>query len=147
MSDSWLDHIPSREREKIRQRLRSPEAYEALREKVKGPEDVERELERSALLAELRFGLETEPHLHDALKSAVERDLREKGVEQMLEATSASVDARRALEQGKFLVKVEAHPVTHVDQLVLVADSGNVQEKLPLRPSVSEQYVSQFAKV
>ena len=32
MSDSFLDHIPSAEREKIRQRLSSPEEYERLRE-------------------------------------------------------------------------------------------------------------------
>ncbi len=31
MSDSYLDHLPSRERERIRKKMRSPEAYEALR--------------------------------------------------------------------------------------------------------------------
>ena len=54
---SWLDRIPSREREKIRKRLRSPEEYERLREKVKGPEDLEREMERNAEFAEARLTL------------------------------------------------------------------------------------------
>lgn len=144
MSDSWLDHIPQHERERIRKRMRSPEAYAALRENVKGPEDLEREMKKNEMMAELRFGIESEPALKDALKKQVEKDLREQGAEAVLEHRP-SVETNALLESGKFQISVEAHPKTHIDQLIVVPE-GNVQEKLPIKPSLSDRYVAQFAK-
>lgn len=140
MSDSFLDHLPSREREKIRKRLRSPEEYERLREKVKGPEDLERELERSEQLAEVKFKIETEPETMEKLQNRIADDLEKRGIEGVLEHSQLPDGVRKALEQRKFMVSVEAHPHTHEDSLVLVPE-GNIQDKLPVKPAMSERYV------
>jgi hypothetical protein len=140
MSDSYLDHIPSAEREKIRKRMRSPEAYEKLREKVKGPEDLEREMDRNEKMAELSFALESEPKTHDALKKSVENDLASLGIEAVLEQ-APSPEAKNNLERGKFKLTVSAHPSTHQDHLMVVSE-GNVQEKIPVKTSFSEKYVT-----
>jgi hypothetical protein len=143
MSDSsFMDHLSSHEAQKVRKRMRSPEAYEKLRERVKGPEDLEKEMQRSEKLAELNFAMESEPKTHENVKKQVEKDIAEKGVEHVLEA-HPSADARHSLEQGKFIVQVSSHPKTHEDALVAVPE-GNVQEKLPIKPSFSDKYVSQF---
>jgi len=144
MSDSWLDGIPSHEREKIRRRLRSPEEYEKLRDKVKGPEDLEKEMEKNEAMAELRFALETEPAIHDALKTKIESDIREQGIENIVEKLDA-VDAQKQIEQGKFRVTVSAHPTSHHDQLSVMPE-GTVQEKIPLKTQISDQYIGQFQK-
>lgn len=141
-----MDSIPSGERMKLRRRLRSPEAYEKLREKVKGPEDLERELKRGEALAELHFALETEPGVHDALKAQLEKDLREQGIDAVIEAANISPDIRQTLERGKFALTVSQHPVTHHDVLA-VAPEGNVQEKIPVNRSLSDRYASQFLKM
>ena len=77
MSDSFLDRLPSNEREKIRKRMRSPEAYERLREKVKGPEDLEKEMDRSEKLAEAHLAMESDPRLKESLKSSIEQSIGE----------------------------------------------------------------------
>lgn len=143
MSDSYLDHIPSAEREKIRKRMRSPEAYEALREKVKGPEDLDREMKKNEQLAELHFALETEPAMKDKLKSSIEKDMHEKGIDRLLEDAKISPEARKALEAGRFQIAVESNKDTHHDQLMMIPE-GKVQEKIPLRPAFSERYTSQL---
>ncbi|TSC79024.1 MAG: hypothetical protein G01um101425_870 [Candidatus Peregrinibacteria bacterium Gr01-1014_25] len=145
MSDPFLDHLPSQEREKIRKRLRSPEAYEALRDKVKGPEDLERELRRSEQLAELQFSLETEPHMRGALREQMREDIQEKGIDAILEADALSPEGKGAIEQGKFDVRVDAHPQSHEDAIIAVPE-GNVQEKAPVKTVFSDRYVGQFVK-
>ena len=140
MSDSFLDHLPSREREKIRKRLRSPEEYERLRDKVKGPEDLERELKRSEQLAEVKFRIETEPETMERLQNRIADDLEKRGVEGVLEEVSLPESARAALEQGRFMVSVEAHPQTHEDTLVVLPE-GNIQDKVPVKPAMSETYI------
>ena len=141
MADSYLDHIPTHERQKLR-RMMSPEAYEKLRERVKGPEDLEHEMERNKQMADVSFLLESEPALHETLKANVERDIREKGMETVLEGTP-SEEAKAALEHGKFMLKVSTHPKTHLDQLVIVPE-GKVQEKLPFKASLNEAYCAQL---
>ena len=131
------------ERERIRKRMRSPEAYEKLRESVKGPEDLEKEMKKNEQLAELHFGIESEPALQEALKQQVEKDMTEQGIENVLESAPQSADAKKALEQGKFKLTVSAHPTTHHDAL-MVQPEGNVQEKLPVKPAFSDRYVGQF---
>lgn len=143
MSDSYLDHIPSAEREKIRKRMRSPEAYERLREKVKGPEDLEKEMERSEKMAELSFEMESNSELKERVQAMIEKDIAEQGVEKILEATGVDPDMRLMIEQGKFLLQVSAHPVTHEDTLVIIPE-GNIQEKIPVKTGFCERYVSQF---
>ncbi len=141
---SWLDILPSTERAKIRKRLRSPAEYERLREKVKGPEDLEREMKWNEAMAELSFTLETEPKVKEALRQQVEKDMQEQGIEQALEgASEASPDAKKALEEGRFNLSVEENPETHQDQLA-VSPEGTVAEKIPIKKSLSEQYVYQF---
>ncbi|MDD4318720.1 MAG: hypothetical protein PHW10_00105 [Candidatus Peribacteraceae bacterium] len=144
MSDSYLDHIPSKEREKIRKRMRSPEAYEKLREKVKGPEDLERELEHGEKMAEVGFALETEPRAQERLKNAVEQDLKEQGIEEILEKTP-DPETRKTLEKGKFRLAVSSHPSTHADQIMIVPE-GTVQEKLPVKTTHSERYAGMLQK-
>lgn len=141
MSD-FLDRLPSKEQEKIRKRLRSPEAYERLREKVKGPEDLEREMDRSEKLAELHLAIESDPAAKERLRASMEKDLREQGVEAVLEA-APSPEAAAALESGRFTVSVEAHPQTQEDALVVLPE-GNVQERIPVKQSFSERYSGQI---
>lgn len=139
---TWLDHLPSQERAKIRQRLRSPAAYEKLREKVKGPEDLEREMEQNEVMAELKFALETEPVVKDALKTQLEQDIAEQGVEALF--GEVPPDAQFALEQGNFDIVIQAPDESSHDQLIVIPE-GNVTEKLPVTTAFSEQYVQQFA--
>ncbi len=145
MSDSFLDNLPSGVRERIQRRLRSPIEYAALREKVKGPEDLADEMNKNEHLAEFKFALETEPELQKALRSQVERDIAELGMEQMIDTTAASSETKQLIERGQFLLAVSSHPTTQQDQLVVVLE-GNVQEKIPLKPMASERYLSQLLK-
>jgi hypothetical protein len=140
MTDSFLDHLPSREREKIRKRLRSPEEYERLREKVKGPEDLEREMKKSEQMAEVKFRIETEPEATERLHDRIRKDLEKGGVEAVLENPDLPEGVSLALEQGNFGVSVEAHPQTHEDTLVVLPE-GNIQDKLPVKPAMSERYI------
>lgn len=140
MSDSFLDRLPSKEREKIRKRLRSPEEYERLRERVKGPEDLERELKRSEQMAEASFRLETEPRFAESFKDKIQEDLQERGAEAILEYGNLPPDVRKALEQGKFKLAVQSHPLTHEDALVVLPE-GNITDRLPIKPSLTQQYV------
>lgn len=142
MSDSFLDHIPGHERQKLLKRLRSPEEYERLRERVKGPEDLEKELEKMDHLAELHFALESDPKTQESMKKSVEKAM-EQGIENVLEDASVSPEVEKSLEAGKFKLTVSAHPKTHQDQLMIVPE-GNVQEKLPVTQQVSEQVMTVF---
>lgn len=137
---SWLDHLPSQERTKIRQRLRSPEAYEKLREKVKGPEDLEREMARNEVMAELSFALETEPVVREALTNQVKEDVAERGVEELF--GEVSPEELFAIEQGKFEVTIDK-PESSPEQLVVIPE-GNVNEKIPLKRNVADVYLQQF---
>ena len=143
MSDSFLDHLPSYERRKLKARM-SPEAYERLREKVKGPEDLEKELRRGEQMAELSFELQTDEKLREHLKTSVEKDFAEKGIDAVV-AHPPSNEAKAALEKGKFALAVSAHPHTHEDHLVAVPE-GNVREAIPIKLSFSDRYVGQYVK-
>ncbi|MDD5469634.1 MAG: hypothetical protein PHO92_02430 [Candidatus Peribacteraceae bacterium] len=144
---TWLDLIPSRERQKLRElKKRSPEEYERLRERIKSVEQIAEEMDRNEQLAELSFALEAEPTLKDALRRQIEQDMREQGIEAVLEAADLPEGVRTQLKRGTFDVRVDAHPETQQDQLVVVPE-GNVQETIPVRPSLGEQYVQQFAQV
>jgi hypothetical protein len=143
MPDNFMDHLSTHAQEKVRKRLRSPAAYEALREKVKGPEDLEKHLEKMDKMAEAHFALETEPKIQESLKKQVEKDIEEQGIENVLETNKASPEAKKRIEQGKFTLKISAHSKTHEDALQAVPE-GSVQEKLPVKPSFSEQYFGQL---
>ncbi|HVW67302.1 MAG TPA: hypothetical protein VHA78_06290 [Candidatus Peribacteraceae bacterium] len=141
----FMDHLPSHERERIRKRMRSPEAYEALRERVKGPEDLEKEMQRSERMAELNFTLESEPKIKDRLKSQIEKDMREQGIDAVMESEKIPDDVKKMIEQGKFTVAVSSHPSTHDDALIIMPE-GNVQEKIPVKQSLSDQYAAVLVK-
>ena len=154
MSDSsFLDHLPSAEREKIRKRLRSPEEYERLREKVKGPEDLEREMDRNAEFAEAKLILETEPKAQEKAKNSVQEAVKEEGMESAFEKFSEHLS--KALEQGKFDIVVDQK--SHELQLAVKLrnspkdknsfdmPSGNVQEVFPLKISLQQQLMSSFS--
>lgn len=136
MSDSFMDHIPSHEREKIRKRMRSPEAYEKLRESVKGPEDLERELERQDQLAEARLNLESNPEQKEKAKEKIMDSMDE-----AIDMEKLSPEAKKKLEEGKFTVAISSHPKTHHDTVVVMPE-GKVQEKIPLKQSMSDQIIS-----
>ncbi len=144
MDNSWLDILPSSERQKIREKYRlSAAAYEKLREKVKGPEDLREEMIRNEIMARLRFGLETEPALKDALKKQIEKDITEKGIEAVLSSPGLPDILRQLLESGRFDVTVASPSEHEPDQLVVVPE-GNVQEKLPVHMSLTNAYLSQL---
>ncbi len=140
MSDNFLDHLPSHERQKLK-KMMSPEAYEKLRERVKGPEDLAKEMRQSERLAEARFEMATRTEAHEQLRSHIERDRKEQGSESVFEMQDASPDAKKALEQGKYTVAVSSHPTTHQDALVAIPE-GNVAEKIPVKTTMSDKYVS-----
>lgn len=125
--------------------MMSPAAYEKLRERVKGPEDLEREMEKSAGLAELRLEMETMPEVGEQLRQSIDADVREQGSEQVFDLQLATPNAQKALEQGKFTLAVSSHPVTHEDALVALSE-GAVQEKLPVKPAFAEKYVGNIVR-
>lgn len=150
MSDPWLDHIPSHEREKIRKRLRSPEEYERLRDKVKGPEDLEREMQHNAEFAEARLSLETEKKSQEKARSIVSSFVKEQGIESAFEHVSDKL--KEALKMGHFDVTVDhqahqprlaVHP-TQGPKQGTEAPSGNVAEIFPLKMSLQQQVLSSF---
>ncbi len=148
MSYSYVDHLPSHEREKIRKRLRSPEEYERLREKVKGPEDLEREITKNAEFAEARLALESEPQVQEKAKAAVRAFITEKGMDAALEGNVSP----EAISKGLFTVtvidkshgeatlafKLSASPKTSGES----ASSGNVSEVLSLKPALQQQILT-----
>ena len=90
-------------------------------------------------LAQLKFALESEPSLKDALKKQIENDLREQGIEAVL--AQVPDDLRTQIEQGQFDITVDAPSENAPDQIVLVPE-GNIAEKLPITFSLSESYLS-----
>ncbi len=150
MSDPYLDHLPSHEREKIRKRLRSPEEYERLREKVKGPEDLEREMEKNSEFAEVKLALETEPKMQEKAKEQVRAFAREKGIDTCFDHPSARLND--ALSKGSFDVTIDAKShepklgvrIKNAPQNSGEAPSGNVSEVFSLRPMLQQQIISTF---
>lgn len=141
---SWLDILPSAERQKLREKYKmSAAAYEKLREKVKGPEDLEREMQRNEAMAQLRFGMETEPHIKDALQKQIERDISEQGIEAVLQNPDVPQETRDALLQGNFEVSIDSVSDDVPDQIV-VHPEGNVSEAIPLSRSLTDTYLSQL---
>lgn len=146
MSDSFLDHLGGPEKERIVKRLRSPEAYEKLRETVKGPEDLERALDHAEKMAELHFALVSNREQHDALKSVVERTAQREGAEGVAEeGIDLSDEARAAIVDGRFRLEVSAHEETNDDALMIVPE-GNVQEKVPVNVSLTNVCLSQLSQ-
>ena len=141
---SWLDLLPSHERQKLRElKKRSPEEYAKLREKIKSVEQITEEMEKNEQLAELSFALEMEPKLKEALKKQIENDMIEKGIEYVLFASEGiSEEVQAELNEG-FDISVDTNPETQKDQ-ILVHPEGNVSEKIPIKFSLSEQYVQQY---
>jgi hypothetical protein len=139
MSDSFLDHLANPEREKIRKRMRSPEAYEKLRERVKGPEDLEREMERSDRMAEAHLALESDPKAQEKAKEEVQ-SMKEDAFEEQ-----PSDEVQKKIAEGKFTLAVSSHPVTHEDVMTVVTE-GNVQEKIPLKSSISDKISQSLTK-
>lgn len=145
MSDSFLDRLAGPEKQRIIKRLRSPEAYERLRNSVKGPEDLERALDRAEKMAELHFALESDPESGERMKDAVVRAVENGGVEAIAEnAADLSEATRAALQEGRFRLAVSPDPETHDDQLVALPE-GNVGERVPVSASMTESCVSQLS--
>jgi hypothetical protein len=134
MSDgTFIDRLPSQEREKIRKRLRSPEEYERLREKVKGPEDLEREMEKNAEFAEAKLHLESDPKAQEKAKDAVKAFISEKGMEAAFEGKADQI--AEAIAKGQFDVVVDDKKK---EPTLAVAPSGNVAEVFPLKQSLQQ---------
>ncbi len=141
---SWLDHLPAHERERIREKYKmSAAAYEKLREKVKGPEDLAQEMIWNERMAQLKFGMDSEPALKQALKKQIERDIAEQGVEAVLENFDLSSDMKTAIEHGKFTIAVDS-PMNHTNDQLVVCPEGNVAEKIPVNLSLTQTYVTQL---
>lgn len=145
MSDSFLDRLGTPERQRIIKRLRSPEAYERLREKVKGPEDLEQALDRAEKMAELHFALESSEAAREKMKGIVERSIAETGIDSAVERSGElSEQARVAIAEGKFSLAVSPDPGTHEDILTVLPE-GNVGERVPVTMSLTESCVSQLS--
>lgn len=139
MSDSFLDHLPSHERQRLKKRM-SAAAYERLRESVKGPEDLERELQRSEKIAEVHFAMESEPQIRDRVKAAVEAELQ-KGIEEVVEHDEkVSAETKEELLRGKFTVSTG--PNRKGEDALLLCPEGNVHEKIAIKPSFSDRIAS-----
>jgi hypothetical protein len=142
---SWLDLLPSHERQKLRERRRvSPEEYEKLREKVKSVEKIAEEMDRNQAMAELAFALESEPKIQEALRKQIEADLKSEGLENVLDA-GAPEALRTALAEGRFDVQVGSDPDTHQDQITLVPE-GNVSDRIVVPAALSDRYAAQFVQ-
>ncbi len=145
MSDSFIDHLPTQEREKIRKRLRSPEEYERLREKVKGPEDLEREMEKNAEFAEAKLSLESDLNAQEKAKNVVRAYIAEKGIDAALEG-KVSPDM---ISRGLFTVTVIEKDKGESKLAITLqpgesASSGNVAETLSLKPALQQQVFLSF---
>ena len=136
----WLDMLPNNEKRKLRKRMRSPEAYAESREKVKSLEEISDEVDQNELMADLQFALETEPHVQEALKQEIEKDLIDIGIENMMEGapSSAMIDA---LSSGGYKLSVQTNEGTGIEEIVLTAE-GNISEKLPMKKSYSDKYIA-----
>lgn len=139
--DSWLNLLPIPEQKKLRKRLRSPHEYAESRADVQGPEELQADMEKNHILAELRFQLETERPLQEALKSKIQEDLKLNGMEALIDG---ALDAQ-VLEAGDFEVKMISNEETGEDALA-VLPHGNPKEALPIKQTFAEQYVAQFSQ-
>lgn len=145
MSDSFLDRLAGPEKQRIIKRLRSPEAYERLREKVKGPEDLEHALDRAEKMAEVHFALESNDAEREGMRLIVERALEDGGIESVVEKAADLPEASRtAIEAGKFSLAVVPDRETH-DDILAVLPEGNVAEAVPVTMSLFESCVSQLS--
>lgn len=143
---SWLDKLPSGEKERVRERFRmSPAAYEKMRERVKGPEDLKEEMQWNESMAQLKFALETEKELKDALTEQIASDIESSGLEKVLENSDLPKEIRDQLKRGEFDVHVDTPAEAERDNIVLVPE-GNIAEKIPINFSLSETYVSQLGE-
>lgn len=141
---SWLDILPSSERQKIREKYKmSAAAYEKLREKVKGPKELKEEMAYNEMMAKLRFDLETMPELKKALKNQIEKDIAEQGIEAVLSNPSIPKELQSYIESGAFDVTVASPAEDEPDQIVLVPE-GNVSERLAVSSTLSDTYLSQL---
>ena len=133
--NSFLDMLPPSARERLKEKYKmSAAAYEKLRQKVKGPEDLEREMAWNEVLAQLKFDCETEPAFKDVLKEKLQSDIAEQGIEAVLDATEVTETQRQQLEAGQFALEVS-------DQVTL-APEGNISESLPVKKALVESYLS-----
>lgn len=142
--NSWLDMLPSNERQKIREKYKmSPAAYEKLRQNVKGPEQLKEEMQWNEQMAQLRFALETEPHIKEALQKQIEKDIAEQGIEAVVQNPDIPQELREKITSGKFEVTVDSVSEDVPDQLTIHPE-GNVSEKIPISHFLTETYVSQL---
>jgi len=109
--------------------------YERLRESVKGPEDLEREMKNNEQMADLKFALETEPVIKESLKKNIKEDIDAHGIDSVLESSA---------ELGNFDIAIETNPETHQDQLVVLPE-GNVSEHIPVTIKFNDKYISQLS--
>jgi len=136
--------MPSSERQKVREKYKlSAAAYEKLREKVKGPEDLERESQWNEAMAQLRFGLETEPEMKKALKAQIEKDIAQQGIEAVLANPDIPKEMKQQLESGSFEVDVDS-PTEDVSDQLVVKPEGNIGESIPVSKTLTESYLSQL---
>ena len=138
MSDSWLDKLPGSAKQKKRAKYKmSAHAYEKLRQKVVGPEKARQEMEWNEAMAQLQFGLETEPQMKEAFKEQIEKDIAEQGIEAVLELSEIPADLKAQIESGGFDVSI-------INDQIVLNPEGNIGEKIPMRKAVTESYLSQL---
>lgn len=142
---SIIDFLPSYEKTKRRARMRSPEEYERIREKVKSPEKIAEEMDKNEHLAELNFALETEPKMRQALQEQIREDISAQGLENLVERfEELSENEKQSIDQGQFDVGIDSYTEDQSDRVTLYPE-GNVNEKVPLTKKQSEHYAQQLS--
>jgi hypothetical protein len=143
MSDPAMDGLPSHERERVRKRLRNPWEYAKLREKVKGPEDLQRELRAAEALADAKLALESDEQAQEGLRRSMHEQVQAQGPESLVDVAKLTPQQRSTLEQGRFTVAVREDAKGTSDALSVVPE-GNVSDRLPLKPAASLRYTQQL---
>ena len=144
MSDAWLDKLPGTAKQKERMKYKmSARAYEKLRQKVVGPEKAKEAMKWNEAMAQLKFGLETEPEFKEALKQQIEKDMAEQGIEAVLDMSEVPANLKQQLESGDFDVSIVSPSEDVPDQLVLTPE-GNIGEAIPVSKTLMESYISQL---
>ena len=137
---SWLDILPSHERQKLREKLRSPKEYAKSRESIPNLQEIDEQVERAKALAELKLALELEPRLEEELRKNIERDLQEQGSEALLQSAPENISF---LQEENFHIDIVEDPNTKQDTIALLPE-GNPGEKVPLKPAISDRYAMEF---
>ncbi len=155
MTDPSMDFLPGHEKRKFeseKKYISQAEMERRLKKAKERRESREKKVENASEFADIAFALESEPKARESAKKSIQEAFREKGIDAVIDG-KVDKQAKSALEKGQFDVMVTE--VDHQPRLAvkpssgeqsgsLDAPSGNVAEKLPVKPSFQESFVKSF---